>query len=125
MKKLSYNEMSNELIKEFAVLKPEYNEMLKLYEDEIPGPHIVYGDILNPYLISLLENADQNQYELQRIFDFLEFLANHEDLHIQEVVQMTVLEYIGGKKEVVPNAKKFMGPKTKILFDEIQKFWGE
>ena len=123
MKTIKYEKLSDELIKRFPTFKDKYDHILSYFKPDKPGPHVVYGDILNPYLTSLLENSDQNKYELQQIFDFLELLSNHEDLHIQEIVQMTILEYIGGKKELELEAKKFMGSKTKVLYDEIQRFW--
>jgi 2-hydroxy-3-keto-5-methylthiopentenyl-1-phosphate phosphatase len=61
--------------------------------DEIT-PHIFFGDVLDPYIIKLL-NKNVNQNELKAIFDFFEQMASSNDLYVQQVLATTVLERLG------------------------------
>lgn len=124
MRHVTYDRLSNELIKVAPELRAQYEEELRWWGDETPGPHIIYGDVLNPYLISLLEADDESNEEvLRRIYGFLEALANHDDERVQEVVAVTVCERLGASKELLERAHRYMGPKTRQLSDEIEAFW--
>ena len=123
MKRLSYDKLSTKLIDVVPELRGEYEKERKWWGEEIPGPHIIFGDILTPHLISLLE-SNREKGRLERIFDFLEELANHEDAHVREVVQVTVCERLGDKKEWLEKARQYMGKATLRLSHEIEKFWG-
>ena len=61
---------------------------------------------------------------LQPIFAFLEQLANQPDLHVQEVVSVSVCERLGDKQEWLAKARTYMGPATLHLSQEIEEFWG-
>ena len=95
---------------------------IQWWGEEKPGVHIVFGELLNPYLVSLLESEEQEEI-LRRIFAFLEELANHRDTQIQEVVAVTVCERLGDSKELLLKARKHMGEKTLSFSQEIEAFW--
>jgi hypothetical protein len=95
---LNYGNLSERLVKAVPALKSAYDKELEWWQGEWAGPHIIYGDILNPYLTAKLESHNkEDQAELDRIFAFLEELATSEDVHIQEVLAYTVLEYFYGR----------------------------
>jgi len=104
-------------------LRSQYEQEVKWWGEEEPGAHNIYGDLLTPHLISLLK-SDEQEDTLKRIFALLEKLANHEDVHVQEVVAFSVLEQLGGDKELLQKARRYMGPKTLQFSHEVEKSWG-
>jgi len=75
-------------------------------------PHDAFGTILNPYVENLLL-VNGREEELERIFSFIEILANHEDEMIREVIKDSFCENLEGwGGEVQKRARKYMGPKT-------------
>ena len=68
-----YKELPARLAQEVPAVRASYEEYLKRWRGEEPGSHNVFGDLLNPYLISLLsENGDPNR--LAPVFRILEDL---------------------------------------------------
>ena len=123
MKTIKYTQLTSELLKFFPHFQKTYNEKFDYFKPDEPGHHVVYGDLLLPYL---LECVRLNKVtELHKIFDFLEFLSNQENLKIQEVVQMSVLESLGKDEILLEKIQEYMGPATKKLSDEIEKFWNK
>lgn len=111
-----------ELLVKLPQLQPQYESELEWWGDEQPGAHIIFGDVLNPYLISLLK-LGKHEENLQVIFTFLEKLANHEDLDVQEVVAVTVCERLGDDPELLKKARKYMGETTLRFSQEIEEFY--
>ena len=58
------------------------------------------------------------------VFQFLELLANHEDIHLQELVAVTVCERLGDDPATLHRAYKYMGTRTRQFSDEVEAFWG-
>ena len=118
----AYEKLYRELIQVIPEIKGAYDKERQWWGKEVPGPHIIFGDVLTPHLITLLEvHTDHEQ--LKRIFNFLEELSGREQW-VQEVVQMSVCERLGDKKDWLAAAHYYMGNKTKRLCKEIEKFWG-
>lgn len=120
---IAYEEMTDELLRRFPNLRRAYEEEFGWWGEDVPGQHVTYGDLLNPYLISLLE-ADDKPEELRRIFDFLEELANHPNARVQNVVSVTVVEQLTDKEEWLTAAWPYMGKKTREFARELAEFWG-
>lgn len=102
-------------------IKPNYEKELEWWDEILP--HIVFGDVLNPYIIPLLKKG-QDLEVLQRVFQFFEMMANCPDERVADVLGVTVLERLGDEPEVLGKAIKLMGNKTKEISDEIEKGWG-
>lgn len=122
MSELKFENIGEKLVEVVPELRESYELELELWGTEQPGPHIIFGDLLNPYLISLLESP--NQQILKQIFTFLEQLANHEDIQVQEVVAVTVCERLGNNPEWLSKARQYMGKTTLRFSHEIEAFWG-
>jgi hypothetical protein len=120
---ITFENMAEKLIEVVPELRCQYESELEWWGDEQPGAHIIFGDVLNPYLICLLESGNQEAI-LARIFAFLEELASHEDTRVQEVVAVTVCERLGDDSKVIEKARRYMGNKTLSLSNEIEAFWG-
>ncbi len=75
------------------------------------GPHVVYGDVLNPYLSHLLaRGTSDNDATLRRVFGFLEEMLAHPDPEYGEVVRTTVGEHLESDPDLLARARVFMGP---------------
>jgi hypothetical protein len=120
---IDYANVAEALVEAVPDVRGRYEEERCLWGDEKPGPHIIFGDVLTPYLIDLL-NLERQEGKLREVFEFLERLANHPDVHIQELVAVTVCERLGDYREHLKKAYKFMGPRTRQFSEEIEAFWG-
>jgi hypothetical protein len=119
MRVLSYESISALLIKEFPALAPEYRLTLRRWRDEAPGPHLIYGDILLPYLLSRLRLGDV--HTLRRIFGFLETLAQSDDVRVLEVVAFSVCEPLLRDVGALRFARRYMGPATLRILKELEE----
>jgi hypothetical protein len=54
---IHYANVAEALVKAVPDLRAHYEEELRWWGDEKPGPHIIFGDVLNPYLIDLLDSG--------------------------------------------------------------------
>lgn len=105
----------------FPELRSKYIALMEDWGIEgKPGQHVIYGEILNPYIDKLLEERDSDK-KLEDIFCFLERLSNSEEERIQEVVVVTVLEHFD--KESLEKVRAFMGPTT-LRFLSVMEDWG-
>ncbi len=111
------------LVAAIPALRAAYDEERRQWGDEPPGPRVIFGDILNPYLLTLLHTGEQKA-TLRQIFAFLEELAQHEDLHIQELVAVTVCERLGDDAIALAAASRYMGAQTRQFSTEVEAFWG-
>ena len=119
---ITYENLPAQLVEAVPELGPQYETELKWWGAEDPGAHNIFGDVLNPYLRSLLQSGNQEEL-LRRIFAFLERMANHEDIRVQEVVAVTVCEDLGSNIELLRQARRYMGPTTRRFSHEIQAYW--
>lgn len=122
--KIQYANVAEALIEALPDLRERYVEERRWWDDEKPGPHIIFGDVLNPYLIDLLD-AGGNDEKLRKVFQFLECLAQHGDVRIQELVAVTVCERLGKRPERLKKARKFMGTRTRQFSEEVETFWSK
>lgn len=123
MSDITYANLSKKLVETIPELLPQYEKELAWWGGEEPGPHNIYGDVLNPYLITLLrsEPTPDNEEVLNRIFAFLEVLSNQDDVHIPEVVGVTVIEVLLGVG-LLEIARRYMGPRTLQMSREIEEW---
>ena len=120
---LTYSDLSKRLLEAVPELRIPYEQQLKISSGEDPGPHIVFGDVLAPYLVFLLESG-QREDIVRRIFEFLEELAVHPDIHVQEVIAQAVVERLAEDKALLSAARKYIGPRTLQFVQEAGDFWG-
>jgi len=119
---ITYDNVSDVLAEYVPELKEAYQGELRWWGDQRPGPHVVYGDILNPYLERLLHSGDEAK--LRQVFEFVERLAGNPDERVQELVAVTICEYLGGDAERLSAARRFMGPVTARYSRAVEQFWG-
>lgn len=114
--------LHKKLVEATPELEQAYKEELEDW-DEFPGNHNIFGNVLNPFLVELLEQPNKENLK-QRIFDFLELMALSEDVKVQEILIVTVLERLGDSEGVLREAKKYMGKMTIQFSEEVEKWLG-
>ena len=118
---ITYETINRKLINEFPELNDGYRQEMEGWGNDDPGPHIIYGNILNPYIISLLK-SDGNDEKLKNIFNFIETLAGAGDTHVQEVVAFTICEDLMDDRDLFSKASIYMGKTTLRFCNEIEQF---
>lgn len=107
-----YRRVNEALVEAIPELRDRYEHEIAAWAEEM-GPHVIYGDVLNPYLAALLEAPDKhgNAEILLRIFDFLEQLLANPDPDFSEVARTTVAEDLESDRNRLEVARRFMGPR--------------
>ena len=102
----------------------EPKEYLCDQSDEPPGPHVVYGNLLNPLIVSLVmsDTSDRNTDQLERIFGLLEEMATSSDEDVRDVVRVTVCWTIVDDLILYERARPFMGPQTRDLCRRVEPY---
>jgi hypothetical protein len=118
---LKYDSVVNEFLNAFPEYNSAYNEHIE-YNNELL-PHVFFGETINEDLPVLLE-MNNDKEKLKNIFKFMERVATEGDIQVQELLSMTVLERLGDNPKLLEVAVIYMGDKTKIALDEIERFWG-
>lgn len=111
------------LIEMLPELQEEYRKIIEWYGTDYPGNHNIFCDVFNPYIINLLEK-NNNKVLLRKSMNFLNLMAESEDLEVINVLKVTVLERIGDSMEWLEAAKEYMSPKLIKLSNEIEKELG-
>ena len=119
---LRYEDLGAKLVDEIPELEGAYQKELEWWGDETPGPHVIYGDVLTPHIIRLLESGD-DPAAVKRAFELLETLIADEDIHVQEVAVVTVLERLQGNTEWLTLMKPHVGPLAKQAVRDLAQFW--
>lgn len=70
-----------------------------------------------------LKAPEENQALLKRIFQFFEKMAASEDDEVQSLLLCGTLESLDDTPQMVADACVLMGPKTKMLWNQLQDFW--
>ena len=105
-----------ELIKSFPNLKDDIKSNLNDFPDIYL--HLIFGDIFNPYLLSLLDDPQKNKSQLIKAGELLEHMSRA-DNSIQEVVVTTVLERLADDSEKFNEFCSFVGDTTKHLINDM------
>lgn len=118
---IDYDHMIELLVKHVPEIAAKCELELRWWGTETPGPHVVYGDVLNPHVDELIQSGDE--VGLRRVFDFVERLARSSDPRVAEVVAVTVCEHLGANAARLQAARRFMGPVTHEISLEVEAFW--
>jgi len=93
-----YNDMSKYLVSKIPELASEYEKEIVWWNPEfpgdLPGQHVIFGDIFRPFLTNLLKATNENKELLRRIFSIIEEFANSNDQDVLDLVDITVCENI-------------------------------
>ena len=107
----------DELYKTFKEEIPEGSSFFEVKEkenliDETDGIHIVFGMVIVPYILNIVQN--NKMLEINKVFLFLENMAICEDIKIKEVLDFTVLEQLVDEGQDILVIKKEVFSKERI-----------
>lgn len=106
------------LIQEFPILKEKYQEEISWQEGEDTGSHVVYGDVLTPYLVKCIHKNHIS--EIEKIFSFVEKLLSLQDSYTQEVITFSVLESILYLIDEIPKLQMYLGTMSVKTIKELK-----
>jgi hypothetical protein len=119
---IEYNDLNAILVERFPELKPWYQEAANLWEGQMPGPHVIYGDVFVPYLIRTSEvRADE---QIRKVADFIEVLVREGDELTRELVEVTICEAIVDNEVLLKVLTPFLGAGTRRIAESIGRRWG-
>jgi hypothetical protein len=119
---VKYTDLNGLLVRRLPELSDKYWELRKLWEGDEPGPHVVYGDLLAPYVVELLETSG-DAGALERAFALMEELATAALGEIRDVVGASVLEAVIQNPVARERAWPLMGPVTGQMARRIAEAW--
>ena len=123
MTDIRYDRIGDSIIAALPELSEEYAAEMKWWGNDEPGSHTIISNVLTPFLTKLAD--DRADPELtRRAFSFVEQLANHPDMAVQELVAFSICEELGGGDANVLRAlRPHMGPATLEWCRKVQRFW--
>jgi hypothetical protein len=104
-------------------LRAELDGLAREWGKELPGAHIVYGDVVVPYLRRLLQSSEASA-EVAAVFALLEELLAREEQPLTDLVGASVLEGLNDDKAILSEARRHMGPRTLRLAQQVEDAWG-
>ena len=110
-RQLAYERLNVDLVAAIPALSDVYRREVDWWGSQPIPSHVLFGEILNPYISSRLAASDSEA--LVPAFQFLERMAADVDPRVQDVLRDTVLEHL---REEPPThqlrAEDLMGPAT-------------
>ena len=111
---MTSKELNMKLIEYMPEIKERYLDEVTWQEQDETGSHIVFGDVLVPYIF---DKAVEDDFQsLKKIFEVLEKILSLGDDYANEVITLSVLESIFYKKTLHEKIIKYMGDNTKKTF---------
>jgi hypothetical protein len=121
-----FENIRNVFLKRFPELWERIEATFGSYYDlksEIPEAYPLFEDILQERVIELLKTgADEDS--LKRIFSFYEDMAKSEDEDVVTLLSISIMEDLVYDKNLIAEAWKYMGEKTKNMAREIARSQG-
>ncbi len=105
----------------FPFVREKYNRSVEDKEEILET--IIMEDIFIPEIIKLL-SENTNAELLREIFQYIEEVVNSKNVHLTEVLSVTLFEVLGNDKMILKNAQKYMGSNTLMLQIEADKALG-
>jgi len=121
---LIYETIYESLLERFPEFREQYDHEMDVVDCYKPGPHVLYGNVLNHYVTELLR-ANKDSKMILRIFDFYEEMAQSEDEEVNNLLQVTLLEYLWDEKEIYRKALDYMLPATRRVNACIKEYLNE
>ena len=80
---------------------------------------IVFEDLLDPFVRRALADGDSSM--LQRVFEFIERLSTSDDRRLHELVAVAVCERLAEDPGEVARLRRYMGPRTRGILQQVLK----
>ncbi len=106
-----YKLVNAALVEALPELREKYEEETAAWGEEM-GPHVIYGDLLNPFIAELLDSPEDpvTEERLRRVFAFLEKLLADPDPDFSDVARTTVAEDLESDPVRLQRGRSYMGP---------------
>ena len=113
-----YASLNEEMVAAVPALDEAYRAEVAWWKGEKPPCHVVFGNVLNPYISDRLAADDPDAVAI--VFRFLELMAADSDERVRDVLRDTVLEHIRDESDIHRNrATRAMGPATFAHWQQI------
>lgn len=127
---LTYENIVENLFKRFPELKQRYAEDIKWIQDTFAnksskGQTVYFDKCFCDYIGRNIVLQPENLCRLKQIFAFLEEMASSDDVDVQDLLQVTVLEYLRSWFQLQSRAQQLMGPNTLRLFNVVKQYLDE
>ena len=116
---IHYTELNTDfIISRFPELRQQVTDETRGFDEFLP--HAVFGGVFNRLTADLLkQDGYRNDALLLRIFAMYEELSANGDFETQNLVQVTLLEYLWDEKTTYQRATELMGAHTRESWNEI------
>lgn len=115
-----------ELYEDFKEVVPDSKEYLENVEadlglDNSDGMHVLFGSAVRPYIYDTMKRGDTSNLDL--IAAFIEAMETSDDIHVTEVAEQSIMEYLLGQdRALVEKYGDIWGEKTKEGFISVGRF---
>jgi len=114
---MTSKELNLFLLRLLPGIKDSYIEEVSWQDGHDTGSHVVFEDVLCPYII---RNAE-NEQELKHCFSTIETILLLHDEYAEEVILLSVLDDLLTEPEVIAKSLNYMGSETRRLLQELLK----
>ncbi len=116
--KMTSKELNLKLLEKIPKIKELYEAEVSWQEGNETGSHIVFEDVLVPFIKEQLKNG--NEVMLREVFVFIEELLIQKDEYASEVVEFSVIESLTFDEEIKSREyMKYLGANTARIVAEI------
>ncbi len=116
---MTSRELNRMLIQWVPEIAESYKEEVEWQEGDETGSHIIFGDVLVPHIIKLVEAEEKES--LKKIFEFIEHLLSLDDEYAGEVVMVSVIESLYYRLENFGAVHLYMKEKTRLCFERLKQ----
>lgn len=117
-----YEQAGEKLVEFVPELEDVYQRELDSWGSERPGPHVLYEDILVPFINELLASTgDESDATLRRVFEFVERLATTADERLRDLVAVAICEPLVADHVRLGRARAYMGPATLRILKKVKR----
>ena len=117
------SDLNLKLLEYLPEIENLYNEEVSWQDGNDTGSHIVFEDVLVPYIKKCAQ--ENNASQLRKCFAVIERIFSFDDEYAEEVIELSVLESIlFSEADLRCEAEKYMENKTSQSFAELKKLYG-
>lgn len=114
---MTSKELNLKLITLLPELEPLYRQEIEWQDGDEIGSHVVFEDILVPYILDCIRNGDEKG--VRRSFGSIEALLFLKYKYAEEVIAFSVIESLIFSIDIKEDLYSCMGNLTQKLFKEV------
>lgn len=113
-------ELNRRLCVAFPMLRQAYDENVSWQFGDRTGSHVVYGDVLNPYIRNAL--ASRDLATLKKVGSFIEEILALNSSYGEEVITVSVIEHFldDADQELF---RECLGAQGSSIFDNLKRWY--